>query len=313
MLAQLNERLAAAAQRHARLEDARTQLLRAKEERERLQRRIQAARGVVEEEGEDVEKLEGLSLTGLFARLLGKHEEELAKERKQLALAQLELEQFEGSLAEIEKEIDELEALGPDPLPAWEELQALLTEKERWIAERGGEAARGLFARTEEEGRAREELREVGEAVLAAKQAKRELELCAERLSSAGNWGVVDLMGGGLVTTMIKHGKMDEAKRSAGAAERALRRLDREMRDLGQRAPIELDHQGLERFGDLFFDGLIFDWMTQSKIQRSKDNVASTQRQLARLYARLVQRDEQLRYHISKLASERQSWVAEWV
>lgn len=38
------------------------------------------------------------------------------------------------------------------------------------------------------------------------------LERAEKALASAGNWGVYDMMGGGVISTHIKRGRMDDAQ-----------------------------------------------------------------------------------------------------
>ena len=123
----------------------------------------------------------------------------------------------------------------------------------------------------------------------------------------------MDLAGGGFLTSLMKRGKVDEANEAAAAAERALRRLEHELRGLRRHDPLGLEQPGLERFGDLFLDGLLFDWMTQSKIHRSKQNVAHARHQLGRLHAQLVAREDELRQQWSRMVEERRHWVENWI
>lgn len=54
--------------------------------------------------------------------------------------------------------------------------------------------------------------KEKQEAIDAGERALRSLNAAKENLNSAGNWGFVDMMGGGFFTTMIKRSKMDQAQ-----------------------------------------------------------------------------------------------------
>ncbi|MEW6522385.1 MAG: hypothetical protein AB1445_02245 [Bacillota bacterium] len=67
-----------------------------------------------------------------------------------------------------------------------------------------------------------------------------------------------------------------------------------------------MEMAGFERFADFFFDGLIFDWIVQSKITRS---LARTQEQLAKVLqvmADLRLRQQQVEAKIAALAQKRQ-------
>ena len=55
--------------------------------------------------------------------------------------------------------------------------------------------------------------REMKEAIDAGERALSSLGSAQEKLNSAGNWGIFDILGGGLFSTMIKRSKMDDAQR----------------------------------------------------------------------------------------------------
>lgn len=54
--------------------------------------------------------------------------------------------------------------------------------------------------------------REMKEAIDAGERALRTLRSAQEKLNSAGNWGIFDMLGGGLFSTIMKRSKMDDAK-----------------------------------------------------------------------------------------------------
>ena len=55
--------------------------------------------------------------------------------------------------------------------------------------------------------------REVNEAIAAADDALDHLKRARQCLNSAGNWGLLDLFGGNMITGLFKHGKMASAER----------------------------------------------------------------------------------------------------
>lgn len=61
--------------------------------------------------------------------------------------------------------------------------------------------------------------KEKREAIDAGRKAISSLETARDNLNSAKNWGLVDMFGGGFFTTMIKHSKIDQAKRKYGAGQ----------------------------------------------------------------------------------------------
>ena len=55
------------------------------------------------------------------------------------------------------------------------------------------------------------EMREIREAIQAGERALMSLRKAEEKLTSASNWGLWDIFGGGLISGIAKHNKMSEA------------------------------------------------------------------------------------------------------
>ena len=51
--------------------------------------------------------------------------------------------------------------------------------------------------------------KEIRDAVLAGEAALDSLRSAREKLESVKNWGVFDMLGGGMVSSFIKHSRMD--------------------------------------------------------------------------------------------------------
>lgn len=115
--------------------------------------------------------------------------------------------------------------------------------------------------------------KEIDEAVNAANDALFNLSNAEEILKSAKNWGIVDILGGGIIVTGIKRGKMSDAQSYLRAAENSLNILNEELRDIGNYFELDsISNDGLAII-DFVFDNVFTDLFTQSKINRSLDQV----------------------------------------
>ena len=115
--------------------------------------------------------------------------------------------------------------------------------------------------------------REVNEAVLAGREALARLNEARSLLDSAGNWGIVDILGGGLLTTMIKRSKMKDADSVMQEARHALKRFQKELMDVENIPEFHIEMGDFLAFADYFFDGIIADVMVQSRISDAKRQV----------------------------------------
>lgn len=130
--------------------------------------------------------------------------------------------------------------------------------------------------------------REVAEAIRAADVALTHLSAAESNLQSAGNWGVWDLLGGGFLSTLIKHGKMDQAEEELSSARDALRRFAKELRDVEAELPLNVRVDDFLGFADYFFDGLVADWLVQKRIREASAQVTEAIRRVREIRARLT-------------------------
>ena len=132
--------------------------------------------------------------------------------------------------------------------------------------------------------------KEIQEAIQAANHALACLRQADAYLQSAKNWGLFDMLGGGALTTFFKHSKMDDARYEMERAKRALQGFRKELADVDQRLHLSLEIGDFLTFADYFFDGLIADWLVQSKIQDAKAQVENAIIQVRQI------REDLLRY-----------------
>lgn len=120
---------------------------------------------------------------------------------------------------------------------------------------------------------ARQEI-EIDEALGAVEDALECLDAAARDLKSAGNWGWFDIFGGGFLTSILKHGKMETAQRHLSAAQAALGRLADELNDVEGFAGLGPDVGDFLLAADWLFDNAFMDAMVQQRIIESQNRVA---------------------------------------
>ena len=112
------------------------------------------------------------------------------------------------------------------------------------------------------------DVREVREAIAAADEAIEHLKSSRQCLNSAGNWGLLDMLGGNMITGLFKHGKMASAEREIEEARWSLQKFSKELRDVQGFSSIHIND--FLTFADFFFDGFVADVLVQSKISNAK-------------------------------------------
>ena len=131
--------------------------------------------------------------------------------------------------------------------------------------------------------------KEMSEAIQAGEHALCSLRAAREELQKAGNWGIVDLFGGGFITNLIKHSKMDNASHLMENAKYDLKKFQKELRDVTINTDLSIDCGGFLTFADFFWDGVVADWLVQSKINDAKRQVDDAIAQVEQILRRLKQ------------------------
>lgn len=114
---------------------------------------------------------------------------------------------------------------------------------------------------------------EIHEAINAADNALSHLHAAKNCLGSAGNWGVMDMIGGGFFSTLMKRSKMNSAEQELESARSALRHFATELKDVNNILDINIQVGDFLSFADYFFDGIVADWMVQKKINEASNQV----------------------------------------
>lgn len=129
--------------------------------------------------------------------------------------------------------------------------------------------------------------REIQEAITAGEKALVSLRKAEEKLSSARNWGIFDMLGGGLFTDMMKHSRLNDASSYLKAAKMDLHMFQRELKDVSSAMDLKIDISGFLLFADFFFDGLVADGLVQMKVSQAREEVQDAIRRVETLVAQL--------------------------
>ncbi len=277
-----------------------------KEQSVRRRRAEEEARAVLEKEQGDVEELERMSLVSFLARIQGDLESRKAEERREAAMAKARYDAAKWDLEDLDRRLRDF-AQEKESLKGLEkQYQALLDEKEAVLRSQGGAQSQRLGQLAQEQERTAGELREIQEAIQAGLAAQRALEEMSGDLSGAENWGVWDMVGGGIMATFAKHGCLDDAQDAAYEARRALSRFRTELADVSSEQVPDVELGDFAVFADYFFDGLFADLFVQSRIREAQEQVEAVTQRVERLIVRLRDERENLEEKQGQLDWERE-------
>ncbi len=129
--------------------------------------------------------------------------------------------------------------------------------------------------------------KEYQEAVAAGNRALKSLRNAQRELDSARNWGIVDLLGGGMVSAFIKRSRMKEAQSLMDEAKRDMQEFRRELGDICMDENLNVKTGEFLTFADYFFDGILADWLVQDRIQKARDQAAEAVRRVEEILSQL--------------------------
>lgn len=131
---------------------------------------------------------------------------------------------------------------------------------------------------------------EIMEAVEAGERALDSLRGAQKALGSAKNWGLYDLLGGGLIASLIKRDRMKDAADLMEEARRDLRIFEKELRDVELTSGLHIETDDFLAFADFFFDGAVADFLMQTRIAETKERVDEAADRVTALLAALKER-----------------------
>jgi len=266
---------------------------------------VQEAREQLQDEQEDVERLESMSWSRIVSALKGRRFTDLERETAErdaarYAVAHAEARN-EAAWRDVESVQAQLDALG-DVDRVFEEA---LAAKEQ--AATDPDLARRLAEVSERRGALLAEDREAREAHAAGMRARELLLAARQLLGSARSWSTWDTFGGGgLLTDMMKYDKLDRVSATLREADRALAVFSRELADLqlGGIGGVQVD--GLTRTIDVFFDNIFTDWAVRSRIQDAEVRVAQALSAVEHTLNALTERGRAYAEELAELETRRQ-------
>lgn len=241
----------------------------------------------LQSEQQDVDKLMGMSFGAFFYSLIGKKDEKLTKEKEELLQAKIKYEAAAAAVKDLEEEINTTQEQLSRMSDVESEYAELLLQKERLIQVKRPDLVRLLREYSDQQSQLEASQKELDEALEAGRATVRHLDKAIDKLESASSWGAWDMLGGGAMSTYIKHSRINEARDAVHEAQKSLRRFERELYDVQRESRIQIDIGEMLTFADFFFDNIITDWIVQDRISTSLQQAKDKKAKVIRLQEEL--------------------------
>lgn len=249
-------------------------------QRDTYRLRAQELEQSFQQEQEDVDRLEGRSLSAFFYNVIGKMDEKLTQEKQEAYAARVKYDAAARELAGIEEDLHRCEAELESLQGCESRYEAVLKEKIQAVKKAGGDVAEQILKLEERTAYLESQKRELEEAVSAGRAALTTADQIAGSLDSAEGWGTWDLFGGGLISDLAKHSHLDDAQASVEFLQSQLRRFKTELSDVTISADFQVNIDGFLRVADYLFDGIFADWTVLDQIHQSQAQIQDTRSQI---------------------------------
>lgn len=113
------------------------------------------------------------------------------------------------------------------------------------------------------------------------------VEQAEKQFKSARNWSFLDVLGGGVITDLVKHYKLGKAGNTMNEVNYYLQQLSAQLGNINIPADYRMQMGGFLTFADFFFDGIFVDAYMTSKIMNSLEQVRDLLNKLRQVKARL--------------------------
>lgn len=261
-----------------------------------LEKKAADLKKIMEDEQEDVDRLNRKSLTSFVYRASGKMGEKLSKEEEEAFAAAVKYDAAAKELQAVEEDIAYYEKQASGLPDCKFQYERMLEAKKEEIKESGNIEAEKILEMERQIATIENRRKEVREAINAGERAHSIAEETLDGLKSAKNWGMVDLIGGGIMSDVIKYDKLKSVKDRTSALQMALRTFRTELADVSSQieGPLQVEVGEFLHFADYFFDGIFTDWMVYDKIKVSQERAEQTYSQIQGILEQLRKMQEQL-------------------
>ncbi len=254
-------------------------------------------------EYEDVEKIQKLSLKGLFVKILGDHEKQMEIERQEYLHAFLELGEHKSTIKLLEKEKEilskklnskaKIKAKLDQEIKKWEaKLQLSKSPKSVLTIQLNKQIVETYNLK-----------REIHEGLIAGSKAIRSLEKMITFLMDIDTWGKWnDYYADMKQNREFAMSSIDKAQKIASTTKELLLHFESELNDIlsHKKIPVHYNLDGLHHFMNIYFENLISDWIIRKEIKNALNSIEGIEDNVNRIIIslnnELKQADISIRY-----------------
>ena len=287
-----------------KIESSKQYVVTLKEQIEKMEQEIVQTKEILEKEQKDVDKLEHLSIAFVKAYFSHDQEERKAKEEKEARDAAFRYEQCVANTNALKRDYEQHMSL----IQQEEAIKKELLEEEYTLLQQMDPNASAEVTNLREQLQEnRMQNKEIKEALEAGNVLKERLEFAIDKLKSAQGWGIYDIVGGGLLSSMIKHERIQEAQNMIAQIQCEIQNFNKELRDIDEYELHNIEISEGLAFMDIAFDNIFSDFFTQNKIDGSLNNVQNYAQKVDSMMKHLQQEYEENEDEYDKMMKKQET------
>lgn len=257
----------------------------------------------------DVQKLKNLSFSNLISNILRNKDEKLEKEEREYLEAKLKYDNFKFKVEKLRYDVEENNNRLGQLINIEGKYKDLISEKRELVKKFN------LNIRDEIENEIKDLLSnktEISEALREANNCLMISEETLKSLRSAKNWGIYDIVGGGMISSAIKHNRIDDAKTYMERLSYSVDRLNKELGDVDTSIFNEgLNISGFSYTFDIFFDNIFSDFSVQGEINDSLYKIEDFRNKVLNLIRKLEEKENSVGLKVNLLNDKLERLIEE--
>lgn len=265
-------------------------------------------------EFKDVEKFNKISVVNIISTIFNFREEKLYKEEQEYLEAKLRYEEYRVTVEELKNDLETTESRIESVSNYEERYEELIQEESELL--KGIDLNKRLELEEIEDSINRyvKEGIEIKEAIDEAINCDFTVNSALKYLNDASGLATWDILGGGAVTSIMKHDAVNSAKKEIERLGYAITKLEKELSDINM-ISISGNFNNIESsyLVDVFFDNIFTDISVSNKIDSSLGSVRNVKNKLDRCKEELYEKEKSNNEELIKLREKYKELVESYI
>ena len=265
-----------------------------------------------EAESLDVEKLKKESFSSIILKLIGKYDNKIDKETKEMIAAKIEYDKACDRINNLYIQKDELSNRIYELNRDKDTYDSEIKRREQEIIRDVASEVYAQYMQLEEERKtlAKQSI-EIDEAIRAANRVKSTIDTAIGYLDSAEGWATYDVWTkGGIISHVAKYDNIDNAKETFNRLYSQIKDLEKELSDVALLGYADFSGiDGTTRAIDYWFDNIFTDLNVRSRIREDREKLKKLYNKISGIIYDLNKNEKQIDNNIKSIENRKKELI----